>query len=351
MNLPLLKTVDISNPGDAGEARRQAKALAFEIGFTVKESEEIAVVVSELASNLMKHATYGTLIFTAIVDDGRPGIQIESIDSGPGIIDPEQAISDGFSTVGSLGYGLGTVNRLMSEFDIISKEGQKGTYIVCKKWTSIEGKTDLCPLSFGAATRSHPAMKVNGDAFIIKKHRNNALAGVIDGLGHGQFAHIAAQKARQYIESHSEQPLELIFRGIGRACRVTRGVVLALARFDWDTGFPEGKMELSFASIGNITARVVNSPKPFNFVVRRGVIGLSVPNPVFTKHAWNPSLILIIHSDGLRSKWSWLDFPQLTYKPPDYTAQQLIKNLALDNDDATVVVVKGKEEYSGDMLW
>ena len=77
-----------------------------------------------------------------------------------------------------------------------------------------------------------------------------ALVGVIDGLGHGQFAHRAAQTARQYVENHFDLPLDQIFRGVGRACRATRGVVMALARFDWGQG------RLAFASVGNIAVRV-----------------------------------------------------------------------------------------------
>jgi hypothetical protein len=87
-------------------------------------------------------------------------------------------------------------------------------------------------MEFGVATRPRTFGAVNGDAFVVKPWARSVLAGIIDGLGHGQFAHRAAQTARQYVESHFDQPLDQIFRGTGRACRATRGVVMALARFD-----------------------------------------------------------------------------------------------------------------------
>src|SRR5215471_8678078 len=82
-------------------------------------------------------------------------------------------------------------------------------------------------LDCGAATRTHPLMTVNGDAFVLKQWSTGALVGVIDGLGHGQCAHQAAQTAWQYVENHFDQPLGTIFRGAGHVCQATRGVVMA----------------------------------------------------------------------------------------------------------------------------
>ena len=108
--------------------------------------------------------------------------------------DVDQALADGFSTAGSLGYGLGTVNRLMDELDITSYQGPgSGTGIVCRRWLREQpGSATACPLAFGAATRPHPHMAENGDAFVIKQWAESALVGVVDGLGHGQFACRAA---------------------------------------------------------------------------------------------------------------------------------------------------------------
>lgn len=116
---PAQQIIKVFFPSDASEAVRTAKETALTIGFDQKASEEIAIAVSELATNLVKHAKGGTLTLTALTN-GRKGIQIVSHDRGPGIADVEKAIVDGFSTTGSLGSGLGAVNRLMHEFDITS---------------------------------------------------------------------------------------------------------------------------------------------------------------------------------------------------------------------------------------
>jgi serine/threonine protein phosphatase PrpC len=181
-------------------------------------------------------------------------------------------------------------------------------------------------------------MAVNGDAFVIEHWDRSALVGVIDGLGHGQFAHQAAQAALQYVETHLHQPLKTIFQGVGRTCRATQGVVMALARIDWTLG------KLTFASVGNVEARILGSQQPVNFIVRRGVIGLNAPDPVVTEHRWEPAHVLVLHSDGLKTHWRWEDFAHLQSAPASVVAQKLLQQLARDDDDVTVVVVRGARD-------
>jgi anti-sigma regulatory factor (Ser/Thr protein kinase) len=334
----MAQVIPIALASDVHVARQAAKAMALAMGFDAKVSEEITLVISELASNLVKHAQGGQLTLTPAKDSGRVGIQIESHDRGSGIADVEQAIKDGFSTADSLGYGLGTVNRLMDRFDITSQRGAgAGTTIVCTRWLPVdEPSLSPCPLEFGAATRAYPTMTVNGDAFVIKRWHTSALVSVIDGLGHGQYAHRAAQAARQYVETHFDQPLDAIFRGVGRTCRATRGVVMALVRFD----FGGDDIRFSFASVGNIEARVFGGPSRQQFIVPRGIVGGNAPHPRVTDHRWDPGTVMVLHSDGVTGHWGLADFPELTRELATTMAPRLLRALAKDNDDATIVVVR-----------
>jgi len=331
------QAIPVSADVDITLARQAAKAMAEALGFDATGKEEVAIAVSELASNLLKHAGQGRLILVPLRCGERVGIEIESVDNGPGIENVNRAISDGYSSVGSLGYGLGAVNRLMDEFEIrSSQQGGRGTHIVCKRWRPAENRPGVaCPLDFGAATRPHPANERNGDAFVLERWGEIALVGVIDGVGHGEFAFQAAQAARLYVENHVDRPLNAIFYGVGRACHGTQGVVMALARFDWTTE------KMSIASVGNIEARLFGGPQKANIIVRRGVIGLNAPNPVVTEHCWLPNQVLVLHSDGLVSHWQWEDFPDLENASATSAAQELLHRLAREEDDATVVVVKG----------
>jgi len=327
------QTIEVRYPSDVGAARHAAKAAAEGLGLDPTASEEIALAVTELATNLLKHARAGRLLLTPLRAEEGPGLQIESQDQGPGIADLQQAMTDGYSTAGSLGTGLGAVNRLMDEFEITSRAGA-GTHVLCRKWLRVHpGGFRPCPLEFGVATRPHPGFALNGDAFIVRRWGESALAGIIDGLGHGQFAHRAAQAARRYIENHYTQPLSQIFTGVARACYATRGVVMALALFDW------GRDRLTFASVGNIEVRVFPRAERFAFPVQRGIVGLNAPKTAVTEHPWKPDSLLVLQSDGLRSQWSWEDFPGLPEHPAHVVAQRLLRDLARHQDDATVLVV------------
>src|SRR6266576_822601 len=216
--------LSVETSAQARSACLAARKLAQSIGFTADASEEIALVASELASNLIKHAGGGALELTPLDSAGALGLEIVSEDKGPGIGDVELALTDGYSTVGSLGVGLGAVNRLMDSLQF-SPSPQGGLRVVCQRWIRTNGR-DIAGrrLAFGAATRSYHLMRENGDTFVIRQWGNHALAGIIDGLGHGEFAQRASQTARQYLEHHFDQPLESLFQGAGRACRATRGV-------------------------------------------------------------------------------------------------------------------------------
>jgi len=324
----------VRQPVEIGRASGAGKAFAAELGFTPIECEEISLAVTELASNLIKHAGGGVINLSLIEADGRVGIQIDSEDNGPGIPDAERAMADGFSTAKSLGDGLGAVNRLMDELEFHPRP-LAGLHIICQRWVRPSLK-NLSPrwLEFGAATRSYRMLPENGDAFVLRQWGEYALAGVIDGLGHGPSAQKASKTARQYLEQHFDQPLESLFRGVGRTCRATRGVVMTLARFDM------ARQSVAIACIGNVEVRLIGRKERTNIIVRRGVLGLNAPNPVVGQFPWDQTNILIIHSDGLRTRWQWEEFKDLGHETPCIIAQKMLRKLGKIEDDATVIVVK-----------
>jgi serine/threonine protein phosphatase PrpC len=89
---------------------------------------------------------------------------------------------------------------------------------------------------------------------------------------------------------------------------------------------------------------VFGSVEPMNFAVRRGIVGVNAPNPAVTQHRWQPNYLLVLHSDGLTTRWRWEDFPGLGRTSASVIARRLLQALAKDDDDATVLVVKGGDE-------
>lgn len=331
--------IRVSDAADVTLAERKAKSVVADVGFDDQAVEEIAIVVRELASNIVKHAFEGSITFRSRSNEDQDGIEIRAEDSGPGISDVDRALTDGYSTAGSLGYGLGAVNRLMDDVVIGSSgDAETGAQIVATRWRSDSSpRITPNPLAIGAATRSKPGLEHNGDTFVIKHWNGSMLGGIVDGLGHGQSAQNAAQRAREYVQSHANQSLTSIFQGVDRACRDTRGVVMALARFDWTN------KRVTVGSVGNISVKVFDAPEPLHVVVRRGVLGGNAPAPAITERDWVRSATMVMHSDGVSDRWGSDEFAGLDERSATSTARELLRSFSTDSDDATVLVVKEAE--------
>ena len=111
---------------------------------------------------------------------------------------------------------------------------------------------------------------------------------------------------------------------------------MALVRFD----FSGNEIRFSFASIGNIETRVFGGATRPQFIVPRGIVGGNAPQPRVTDYSWSPGAVLVLHSDGLSCHWGLADFPDLLRESAAMMAARLLRTLAKDNDDATVVVVR-----------
>lgn len=118
---------------DVRQAILETRLYSQNAGFGDTPSRLIATAVSELTRNILKYAVSGELTLRRVTAMGRPGIEIEVKDEGPGIADCEAAMKDHFSSSGTLGLGLPGVKRMMDEFSLESGPGQ-GTRVTARKW-------------------------------------------------------------------------------------------------------------------------------------------------------------------------------------------------------------------------
>ncbi len=125
--------VKIINEWDIVAARQLGRNLAKELGFGTVDQARITTAISELARNIYLYAGQGQICIEKLFDNGKAGLKLIAMDSGPGIKDIRQVMQDGFSTSGGLGAGLPGVKRLMDEFDIKTSIGD-GTEIQVVKW-------------------------------------------------------------------------------------------------------------------------------------------------------------------------------------------------------------------------
>ncbi len=155
--LPPPQTVEVDHESSVGAARRAARTMAAALGFAPTACEEIALAITELATNLVKHAGRGTLTLTPLADGGRLGVEMESRDEGPGIANVEQALGDRFSTAGTRGTGLGAVNRLMDELDITSRRGSGTRIVMSQMAPRTPGERPALPLDLWCGDATAPS--------------------------------------------------------------------------------------------------------------------------------------------------------------------------------------------------
>jgi serine/threonine-protein kinase RsbT len=126
--------IAIHKDEDIITARSKGRDMAKELGFGAVDQSRIPTAISELARNILVYAGSGVIRIRPINMGARKGLEVVAEDTGPGIENIEMALSDGYSSVGSLGLGLPGAKRLMDEMEVHSKIGE-GTTVVARKWT------------------------------------------------------------------------------------------------------------------------------------------------------------------------------------------------------------------------
>lgn len=125
--------VAIDNPDDIVDARKAGHQLALDLGFSLTDVTMIATAISEIARNITSYAGRGSVRVGVADRDGRKALVVRAEDQGPGIVDIERAMEDGYSTGRGLGMGLPGARRLMDRLVVESTVGQ-GTAIEMWKW-------------------------------------------------------------------------------------------------------------------------------------------------------------------------------------------------------------------------
>ena len=128
----------VEEASQIGEARRAAITIAERLAFPESRTGQVGLVVSELATNLARHAKRGEILLRPIRhddgDSGPEGVEILAIDAGPGMPDAVLSRRDGFSTAGTLGHGLGAIERQSDFFQLYTQPS--GTVALARFWGS-----------------------------------------------------------------------------------------------------------------------------------------------------------------------------------------------------------------------
>jgi anti-sigma regulatory factor (Ser/Thr protein kinase) len=329
-----MQAISVTDPTQVAQARRSAVALANGMGFTDEEAGRAALVVTELATNLIKHAGGGELLIGTYGDDGGTGVECYALDKGTGIADVALSSRDGHSTAGSPGLGLGAVLRQSHLVDIYSRPGS-GTAILARLERGRPLKRGGGPSAvYGAINLSMPGEESCGDAWCVRRHPAGLRLLVSDGLGHGPLAAAASHAAvRVFLDSDSLAPGDML-AAMHPALRATRGAAISIAHIH------SAGDAVQFAGIGNVAGTVVSSSGMRRMVSHNGTVGHSMKRiQEFAYPLDGPSLVVLC-SDGLGTAWTLDRYPGLSNHHPGLIAGVLYRDFARGRDDVTVLVAK-----------
>ena len=316
--------------------KREIHNLALQLGFTPHRAAETDIIVAELTSNLIKYANGGELLYRAHIDGEYNEIEIYCLDKGVGFDNVSKIMNDGYSSSNTLGHGLGSIKRLSNDFQIYSMKNWG-----CVQYVKICEKPDLILSSIknGLNTETiavnYPGEKLCGDGYYIKQTNKGFQIFVGDGLGHGESANEAVEAAIKAFRQSGESDPTAILRDIHTKVKKTRGLVATIASVDYKSNV------WNICGIGNINTRIYNGLENKTYTPYNGIIGHNIPRTLnntivpYKKHQ-----IIIMHSDGLRTRWNLNELTSIFKQSPGIIASALYKENIRGTDDATILVGK-----------
>lgn len=342
----LATAVPVAESSQIGEARRVVTSIAAELGFGETTRGRVAIVASELATNLALHGGGGELVVRPLQGATGCGVEIIALDRGRGIPDVDRAVRDGFSTGGTAGRGLGGVGRLTSAFEMYSARGGPppdrsrgvvatgvGTAVLARLWDSGAG-AEADTLSLGVVSLPFPGESLCGDGWAVERDGARAVFVVTDGLGHGPEAARASAAALHVFRRDPMRGPAAILNAMHTALRPTRGAAVAIADINTKQG------SLAFAGVGNISAAVVSGDSVRNMMSHNGTAGLAMRTVREIAYDWPDGALLVMHSDGLRTRWRLDAYPGLGSADPSLIAAVLYRDFARGPDDLTALVAR-----------
>ena len=316
-------------------ARRAATILAERLGFSTTRAGQAALLASELATNLAKHAKRGEILLRPVTEStGSEAacLEILAIDAGPGIADLAVSRRDGHSTAGTLGHGFGAIERQADFFQIYTQ--LSGTVIVARLWRDVP-PAPQSRFAIGAVHVSHPSEDICGDDWCARVRDDRIAMIVADGLGHGLPAHDAAREASAvFARLHEESPQRIV-EDVHAALRSTRGAAVAVLAIDCVRGVAR------YCGVGNISGVILRpNGSRQSMVSQNGTAGHTASRIHEFNYPVPPGSSIVMASDGLGTHWDLAAYPGIRTRDASILAGVLYRDFSRRRDDVTVVVAQ-----------
>lgn len=317
----------VSDHNHVGEIRRIAQNSAKALEFDETLTGKVSIVVTELATNIVKHASPGEIILVETND----GLHVIAMDNGPGIMNIENSMTDGVSTGGTAGTGLGAIKRNSTFYDLFTAPQMGAVFYVSFCKDTLKG------VPVGAICTPYPGEVVAGDSWAMKQKDEELDIILADGLGHGLLANDASKLACN-IFLEEELSGEKVMPVLHRALRPTRGAAVSIVNIDLK------KKTLNYCGIGNVSGgiKTVGSPGK-KCVSYNGTVGVQIHKFQSLSYPFDKGDVFVIASDGISTQWDLQKYPGIMRRHPFVIAGIIYRDFGKNSDDATVIVVKEEE--------
>lgn len=321
----------VEDPSAAAACRGAALMLADRLQFPEARTNQLVLAVTEAASNLHKHASQGSMLLRIGRGDDKPGIEMVTIDAGPGFRDFEAALRDGHSTSGTLGIGLGAIRRLADFCDLYSVPA-RGTALVARFWPGPHSNT----VRYAGLARPITGETECGDIFGVAE-ADGLLTGVLcDGLGHGPLAARAAAEAVSAVLADPVGEPAMLLERAHRRMAHTRGGAVAVVQ----VAGPVLQPVVRFAGLGNVAAVILAGGVRKGMLSVPGIAGHHTHAIRQFEYTAPPDAAIVLHSDGISGRWDPDAMPGLAARDPLIIAATLFAQAGSRRDDAGVLVLK-----------
>jgi anti-sigma regulatory factor (Ser/Thr protein kinase) len=322
--------IPVSEEADIGVLRRAAARCAGRLGADDSGRGRAELVATELATNLLRHAVPGG--WALIRPIPLTSVEIITVDDGPGIADLDVALAGHPRSEKGLGCGLAAVRRASARFDVHSRPGTGTTVLAVVDIDRATAPRPAPARLWGGV--SVPMQGACGDGWAGTQTADHVAMAVVDGLGHGPQASLAAEAALSAFAANPTDLSGYIARA-NEATRDTRGAAVAACLIRREAG------ELDYVAVGNVSARICSPERERGLVSYGGTVGTQAnpPSARVTTYEWPTGGRLVLWTDGLTSRIDLAGDPDLMSHDPAVTAAVLHRNHTRGRDDATVVVL------------
>ncbi|NCT83325.1 MAG: SpoIIE family protein phosphatase [Comamonadaceae bacterium] len=312
----------------------------------------LCTIAAELGSNMLKFAQAGELRLDRRREAGAELVEVLAEDDGPGIADVPAAVSERYSTAGTLGLGLPGVVRMADQVHIETGPG-RGTRVQALTW--LDARAPQCrerltyrrragaeppalALSWGSENRPCLGQTVSGDAVVFRPLAAGRLVvALLDASGHGPRAHDLVTRLAAHVAAHPQPEVVPLLEALHLACRGTPGAAAGVASLDPLSGL------LSYAGVGNVRARLLGpaaGEQPWSGVSRDGVLGDRFPTPFQHQVRVSRGQLLLLYSDGVSESLRSYRGCLPGAGEATAVARDVVRQCGRDVDDAACAVVR-----------